>query len=275
MFERYTENARRSIFFARWEAHQFGADEIGHEHFLLGLLRQEPNLFGEAGRAIRDEIEKNLPRVEKASTSVDLPISIALKRSLAYAAEEAERANHQHIGVEHLLLGLLREGNAITTLLEKHGMNREKVLHHIAPEPEQDLPDRASLHALLDKLPESAFRRAKRTLEHMQNWPPAMPGTAFQTAGPPSGIMGGFGWGGGGGVRAEPAHGWRRSSFRLEDGADVYEMQHFYRGHEITIIERYRLSEDGKKLAYSQEIHGPAKTVRHTIDFDISEAKGG
>ena len=271
MFERYTESARRSIFFARWEASQFGANEIGQEHFLLGLLRQEPALFGEAAKAIRDEIEHSLPRVEKTSTSVDMPISIALKRSLAYAAEETERANHQHIGTEHMLLGLTRDSKAIVGLLERHGIDPEKIRREMPPEPGQDLPDRASLHALVDKLPENAFRRAKRTLEHMQNWPPGIPGTLSQFAGPPSGMMGGFG---GGGVRGEPAHGWRRSSFRIEDRADVYESQHFYRGHEITLIERYRLSEDGKKLTYSQEIHGPGKTVRHTIDFEVSDAKG-
>jgi hypothetical protein len=270
MFERYTESARRSIFFARWEASQFGANEIGQEHLLLGLVRQEPALFGSAGKAVRDEIERYLPRAEKTSTSVDMPLSPALKRSLAYAAEEAERANHQHIGVEHMILGLAREGKAIADLLEKHGIDRDKMRRDIQPETDQELPDRASLHELVDKLPETAFRRAKRTLEHMQNWPavPAGPPPGFP--GMPPGMMGGgFGWAGSGGARAD---GWRRSSNRVEDGAEVFETHHFYKGQEITLVERYRLSEDGRKLTYSQEIHGPAKTVRHTIDFDISES---
>jgi len=54
----------------------------------------------------------------------------------------------------------------------------------------------------------------------------------------------------------------------MEEGNEVYETQHLWRGHEITLIERYRMSEDGTRLTYSQEIHGPGKTFRHTVDFD-------
>jgi len=265
MFERYTESARRTIFFARWEASRLGSSEIEAEHLLLGILHQS-NILGEAGKEIREDIEKSLKRLEKTAMSVDLPLSVAAKRALAYAAEESERANHQHINVGHLLLGLMRESEPVTALLEKHGIDRDKVLQEIPPEAEPEQPNRESLHALVDKLPEIAFGRAKRLLENIQNWPPVpaskMPGLPDTLPG----VMGGFGWGGG---RAR-ADGWRRSSTRMEDGAEVFETQHFYRGHEITLIERYRISEDGRKLTYSQEINGPGKTVRHTMDFDLS-----
>jgi ATP-dependent Clp protease ATP-binding subunit ClpC len=115
MFERYTEKARRVIFFARYEASQFGSPYIETEHLLLGLLREDKALTNRFLRqhssveSIRKQIEGHTTIREKVSTSVDLPLSNECKRVLAYAAEEAERLGHKHIGTEHLLLGLLRE----------------------------------------------------------------------------------------------------------------------------------------------------------------------
>ena len=115
MFERYTEKARRVIFFARYEASQFGSPYIETEHLLLGLLREDKALANRflrshaAIESIRKQIEAHTTMREKVSTSVDLPLSHECKRVLAYGAEEAERLNHKHIGTEHLLLGLLRE----------------------------------------------------------------------------------------------------------------------------------------------------------------------
>src|SRR5664280_2273347 len=115
MFERYTEKARRVIFFARYEASQFGSPYIETEHLLLGLLREDKALTNRFLRShasvesIRKQIEGHTTIREKVSTSVDLPLSNECKSVLAYAAEEAERLSHKHIGTEHLLLGLLRE----------------------------------------------------------------------------------------------------------------------------------------------------------------------
>ena len=115
MFERYTEKARRVIFFARYEGCQFGSPCIATEHLLLGLLREDRALTARFLRSdasvesIRKQIEGHTTAREKISTSVDLPLSNECKRVLAYAAEEAERLSHTHIGTEHLLLGLLRE----------------------------------------------------------------------------------------------------------------------------------------------------------------------
>jgi ATP-dependent Clp protease ATP-binding subunit ClpC len=113
MFERYTEKARRVIFFARYEASQFGSPYIETEHVLLGVLREDKGLTSRFLRSraesIRKQIEANTTVREMISTSVDMPISDECKRVLAYAGEEAERLGHKHIGTEHLLLGLLRE----------------------------------------------------------------------------------------------------------------------------------------------------------------------
>ncbi len=123
MFERYTEKARRVIFFARYEASQFGSPYIETEHLLLGLLREDKrivllffrsHLFVEE---IRKKVEQHTTIREKIATSVDLPLSNEAKRVLAYGAEEAERLNHKHIGTEHLFLGLMREKESFAAQL--------------------------------------------------------------------------------------------------------------------------------------------------------------
>src|ERR1700747_2917788 len=116
MFERYTEKARRVIFFGRYEASQFGSAYIETEHLLLGLLREDKALTrrflgATAVETIRKEIEQHTVKNPSVSTAVDLPVSNECKRVLAYAAQEAERLAHKHIGTEHLMLGLLREEN--------------------------------------------------------------------------------------------------------------------------------------------------------------------
>jgi ATP-dependent Clp protease ATP-binding subunit ClpC len=134
MFERYTEKARRVVFFARYEASQFGSPYIETEHLLLGLLREDNALtrrfLGSPGaaEAVRIEIEQHTKIREKITTSVDLPLSNEGKRVLAYSAEEAERLNQKHIGTEHLLLGLLREEKCFAAkLLHDRGVRLEQV----------------------------------------------------------------------------------------------------------------------------------------------------
>ena len=101
MFERYTEKARRVIFFARYEASQFGSPYIETEHLLLGLLREDKALANRflrshaAIESIRKQIEGHTTIREKVSTSVDLPLSHECKRVLAYGAEEAGAAEPQ------------------------------------------------------------------------------------------------------------------------------------------------------------------------------------
>jgi hypothetical protein len=130
MFERYTEKARRVIFFARYEASQFGSPLIETEHLLLGLLREDAGLVGRLSRSplspeiLRKRIEEEAPPRKKVSTSVDMPLSSACKAVLTYAAEESQRFQHRHIGTEHLLLGLLREERSLAAkLLSEAGFN--------------------------------------------------------------------------------------------------------------------------------------------------------
>lgn len=139
MFERYTEKARRVIFFARYEASQFGSPYIETEHLLLGLLREDKALTNRFLRShasvesIRKQIEQHTTIREKVSTSVDLPLSNECKRVLAYAAEEAERLSHKHIGTEHLLLGLLREEKCFAAeILHERGLRLGAIREELA-----------------------------------------------------------------------------------------------------------------------------------------------
>ena len=139
MFERYTEKARRVIFFARYEASQFGSPYIESEHLLLGLIREDKALANRflrshaAVESIRKQVESHTTVREKVSTSVDLPLSHECKRVLSYAAEEAERLAHKHIGTEHLLLGLLREEKSFASeILHERGLRLASIREELA-----------------------------------------------------------------------------------------------------------------------------------------------
>src|SRR5262245_8493708 len=152
MFERYTEKARRVIFFARYEASQFGSPYIETEHLLLGLLREDKALTNRFLRShassvesIRKQIEGHTTIREKVSTSVDLPLSNECKRVLAYAAEEAERLSHKHIGTEHLLLGLLREEKCFAAeILHERGLRLSAIREELARSTQEKAPAQRS-----------------------------------------------------------------------------------------------------------------------------------
>ena len=153
MFERYTERARRVVFFARYEASQFGSTIIETEHFLLGLIREDKNLTNRFLRnsppieGIRKEIEGRTMIREKVSTSIDLPLSNECKRILGYAGEEADRLNHRHIGTEHLLLGILREEKCLAgEILFSRGLRLETLREELA----RSIPDRDQRSGFLE-----------------------------------------------------------------------------------------------------------------------------
>ena len=135
MFERYTEKARRVLFFSRYEASQLGSVSIETEHVLLGLIREGEGLtsriFARAHLSLenlRTEVEGRAVFVEKVATSVGIPFSPETKRVLDAAAEEADRLQHNCIGAEHLLLGLLNEERSVAgSLLIEKGLRLDTV----------------------------------------------------------------------------------------------------------------------------------------------------
>jgi hypothetical protein len=139
MFERYTERARRVLFFARYEASQLGHLSIESEHLLLGLIREGKGLtsriFARSHLSlenIRREVEERTIFHERVSTSVEIPFTPEAKRVLGFAAEEADRLRHNYIGTEHLLLGVLREERSVAAeILMGKGMRLDTVREDI------------------------------------------------------------------------------------------------------------------------------------------------
>jgi ATP-dependent Clp protease ATP-binding subunit ClpA len=146
VFNRYTEKARRVIFFARYEASEFGSLYIETEHLLLGLLREDKTLANrflhsyEAVDSMRRQIEAHTPHRAKTSTSVDLPLSHESKRILAYGAEESERLGHKHIGTEHLLIGILKEEKSFAAALLRERQVRLSAVREAFVGPPKESP---------------------------------------------------------------------------------------------------------------------------------------
>jgi hypothetical protein len=165
MFERYTEAARRTVFFARYEASMFGSPYIEPEHLLLGLLRQDPafraGLPAGAAEQIRKRIEERVPQpVERSATSVDLPLSQDSRKALAYAAEESKELQHDHIDCGHLLLGILRlDTSTAADVLRELGIEYASYREVVAkPAASPAAPSSAAaLEAILAALPASTF----------------------------------------------------------------------------------------------------------------------
>lgn len=154
MFERYTEKARRVIFFARYEASQYGSPCIETEHLLLGLLREDKALthrflrsYG-AAESIRRQIDAHTTFRKKSSTSIDLPVSDECKRVMNYAADEAQRLSHEHIGTAHLLLGVLREEHCFAAgLLHERGLRIMAVREEVARSGEAPFAEEPEPHS--------------------------------------------------------------------------------------------------------------------------------
>jgi len=130
MFEKFNEHARRSLFFARYEASRTQSHTIGSEHLLLGILREADDVLSELfGRLdveiqeLREELVGDVVPLQRVSRSPDLPLAEDAKRTLANAVQEAEAMDHEEVGTEHILLGLLRvESGLGGQYLVEHGL---------------------------------------------------------------------------------------------------------------------------------------------------------
>jgi enamine deaminase RidA (YjgF/YER057c/UK114 family) len=131
MFERYTEDARRALFFSRYEATQLGNWSIAPEHLLLGIVRQPgptvTQFLAEAGSSpdrIREAVTNHVSSpADSTPTTAEIPFSDATRQALRRAATEADHLGHDDIAPEHLLLGILLDGtSAAASVLEADGV---------------------------------------------------------------------------------------------------------------------------------------------------------
>jgi ATP-dependent Clp protease ATP-binding subunit ClpA len=118
-FDKFTERARKVLSYAQEEARRFNHQYIGTEHLLLGLLRDTDGLaaqvldqLGVRVETVRTEVEGIIGRGDRIVLG-DVGLTPRAKKVLHLAVDEARRFNHHYIGTEHLLLGLLREGEGI------------------------------------------------------------------------------------------------------------------------------------------------------------------
>ena len=132
-FEKFSERARRVLSLAQEEAQNFNHNYIGTEHILLGLVREQDCVaakvlvnLGVQLNKVRSAVEFIIGRGEKSSSG-EIGLTPRAKKVIELAVDEARRLNHQYIGTEHLMIGLLREGDGVAAgVLESLGVNLEK-----------------------------------------------------------------------------------------------------------------------------------------------------
>ena len=159
MFERYREDARRAIFFSRWEAHRSNSTYIEPKHILLALTHDADTskanqLFGLSASTQNFRSLLEVHASAESSTWGDIPLTNPSKRILAYAAQEADKLASQTIGTEHLLLGLLREKPSdVPPALAKVGIDLRSARNRIRaaqglPIPEREPDDTETLRPM-------------------------------------------------------------------------------------------------------------------------------
>jgi ATP-dependent Clp protease ATP-binding subunit ClpC len=133
-FEKFTERARKVLSLAQEEAQRFNHNYIGTEHLLLGLVREGEGVAAQVLSTLGVELNKVRSAVEFIIGRGDrivlgeIGLTPRAKKVIELAVDEARRLNHHYIGTEHLLLGLVREGEGIAAgVLESLGVNLEKV----------------------------------------------------------------------------------------------------------------------------------------------------
>ena len=141
MFERYTERSRRVIFFARYEALQYGSPMISPEHILLGLMREDKTISSRflpfrnslSVDAVRREVEERIVLRDRIPQSAELHLAPETKKILFYANEESRHLKNRHIGPEHLLLGIVREERSIAAeILLQYGLRIQDIRDELA-----------------------------------------------------------------------------------------------------------------------------------------------
>jgi len=136
MFERYSERSRRVIFFARYEALQYGSQVIAPEHLLLGLLREDKSLAARffptrhnlSIDSLRKAVEERVVLRDRIPQSAELHLAPITKKILFYASEESRQLKNRHVGPEHILLGLVREEKSVAAeILIGYGLSVQEI----------------------------------------------------------------------------------------------------------------------------------------------------
>ena len=139
MFERFTDRARKVMSLANQKAQRFNHEYIDTEHILLGLIKEDSGVGATVLKKLdvdikklRFEIEKHVKSGPDIVTIGKLPPTPRAKKVIEYAIEEARALNHNYIGTEHILLGILRENEGTAAQVLMHiGLNLEDVRQEV------------------------------------------------------------------------------------------------------------------------------------------------
>jgi ATP-dependent Clp protease ATP-binding subunit ClpC len=183
MFERYNQQARSAVFFARFVASRSGSSAIESEHLLLGLIREAGSILARLAPSLSiEELRAKIPGkvvVENPSMRLHMPLSAECKRILSYSAEEANDLDHRYIGPQHLLVAILREDTCLAArLLAELDVQLERVRQQLILDASQSPEDTSSpeaspdtgrdvVHALVDRLPEAMLAHVREMIDRM------------------------------------------------------------------------------------------------------------
>ena len=151
-FDRFNDRAKRVLALAQDEAIRFNHNYIGVEHLLLGLVREGE---GVAARVLdslgidlskmRSSVEVMIGRGKETTSPSEITLSPRTKKVIELAVDESRKLGHSHVGTEHLLLGIVREGQSVGAgVLESMGVNLEQVRHQVIAVLGQHRPEMAA-----------------------------------------------------------------------------------------------------------------------------------
>ncbi|TMF25269.1 MAG: ATP-dependent Clp protease ATP-binding subunit [Chloroflexi bacterium] len=154
-FDRFNDRAKRVLALAQDEAIRFNHNYIGTEHLLLGLVREGEGVaarvldsLGVELSKVRTAVEFIIGRGDSTTSPSEITLSPRTKKVIELAIDEARKLGHSHVGTEHLLLGLVREGEGIASgVLESLGVSLEKVRHQVIATLGQQHPQAAEAAA--------------------------------------------------------------------------------------------------------------------------------
>src|SRR6516165_14074 len=149
MFERFTDGARRVVVLGQEEARELGHNYIGTEHLLLGLLREDDSVAARALAAMGiglDAVRREVRQTNgpgEGQEAGHIPFTPRAKKALELSLREALTLGHNYIGTEHILLGLVREGEGVAAqVLAKQGVDlnraRQEVILVLQGQPEEE-----------------------------------------------------------------------------------------------------------------------------------------
>ena len=138
MFERFTDRARRVVVLAQEEARMLNHNYIGTEHLLLGLIRESEGVAAKALEslgisldAVRQQVEEIIGQGQQAPSG-HIPFTKRAKKALEMSLRESVQLGHNYIGTEHILLGLIREGDGVAAqVLVKLGADLNRVRQQV------------------------------------------------------------------------------------------------------------------------------------------------